>query len=475
MQVAGPSTRRFSSAFFSERPAAIFALLALVFGAATIAAAPPLRGPDESAHFVRAYGFAHGQFIPRLTDEAGRKGLMLPAPLAADVGFFNAFRHGGAEYGGFRGVFAEHARRREQHAAAVGQPDVFWLYEGGEAYSPVSYLPAIAAIWVAQLAKLGFLATLYLMRAASLLAYTAVTAVAIARVPYLPWAFVAIAMLPSSIYGRSVVSADGAALATCLTVTALALRAAAGWAGGAWRRSLWMALCALAKPPQLAFVLLEAMARPWRDRRHWRVAALAVVPALVLLPLWIALIGAEMGAWRLYGEGWGRPEEFNALWKLRYLLEHPLHFPSAVRVSLDYAPELWRQGIGVLGWLDVRLRAWAYPAIAALLACALLQHLPLDRATRTRVGLVAAAVALGYVVAVFLIFYLTSTPVVSPRVEGVQGRYFTVALAPAAIALAAFLPRGLPVAVLAGSALALALLSGLATIEALLRADWLTR
>ena len=47
-------------------PAAVFAALSLLFGSLIILVTPPLRGPDETAHFLRAYGVGQGDIIPSL-------------------------------------------------------------------------------------------------------------------------------------------------------------------------------------------------------------------------------------------------------------------------------------------------------------------------------------------------------------------------------------------------------------------------
>ena len=38
--------------------------MSLLFGTLLILATPPLRGPDETAHFLRAYGVAQGDIVP---------------------------------------------------------------------------------------------------------------------------------------------------------------------------------------------------------------------------------------------------------------------------------------------------------------------------------------------------------------------------------------------------------------------------
>jgi hypothetical protein len=101
-----------------------------------------------------------------------------------------------------------------------------------------------------------------------------------------------------------------------------------------------------------------------------------------------------------------------------------------------------------------------------------LQKLPVDAATRARVAVMTGLTALGYIVVVYLIFFLTYTPVESPHVLGVQGRYFVIALPVAAIFLGSLinleLPRGIPALIgITGS-----LIAGFTTVEAVLQAHW---
>jgi hypothetical protein len=79
---------------------------------------------------------------------------------------------------------------------------------------------------------------------------------------------------------------------------------------------------------------------------------------------------------------------------------------------------------------------------------------------------------LGYLVVVYLIFFLAYTPIDVDHVRGVQGRYFGIALPVAAVFVAAIfnrdLPRGMPAAIAAAGSI----IAGTATVEALFQADW---
>src|SRR4051812_10579660 len=92
----GPDTRAAAAAAkdrlaFWRRPALLFAGLSILFGTLTIMVNPPLRGPDEDAHFVRIHAYATGTILPD-TELAGRKGIYLPAHLFRDFAVFEANR-----------------------------------------------------------------------------------------------------------------------------------------------------------------------------------------------------------------------------------------------------------------------------------------------------------------------------------------------------------------------------------------------
>jgi Predicted membrane protein (DUF2142) len=63
------------------------------------------------------------------------------------------------------------------------------------------------------------------LRLTGLIVASAMIAYAIALTPFLKWAFVCVAMLPTAIYQRAVISIDGIVLGATLLVVALCLAA----------------------------------------------------------------------------------------------------------------------------------------------------------------------------------------------------------------------------------------------------------
>jgi uncharacterized membrane protein len=439
-----------------------------------VAAAPPLRGPDETAHFLRAYGIAQGDLLPSVQDAAHRKGIFLPGPFYRDFALFERWQTSdrGEEFS-YRRVFAEYWAQPE--VSEEESKPVFVPYAGSEGYSPAAYLPHAAMAWLARAAGLGFLATFYLMRLAGLAAMTAVVAYAIARTPApsLSWTFLAIAMLPSALNGRAVINADAAAFAYSLVLVGLFLRSSIGLAGAAPpTRAVWTLLCVLSKPPNIAFALLEWFRPVSPGWPKWRDRALVILPALVATVVWTAVSSADVAAWRLVEITGAAPEEFAPAWKLRFMLDHPGHFLQALSgsfVKKDPA-QFWHQVIGVLGLFDTVLRPWIYTGIGWLLAATFVAAV--GGGPRLREGFAAFLVAAAYCLAIVLIFYLVWTPVSADEIWGVQGRYFVPVLPLMAVVVAALYRRAPDTRIAATLAVAAALLAGAGSIDAILRTDW---
>jgi uncharacterized membrane protein len=454
-------------------PASIFVLLSLAFGSIIIFANPPLRGPDEIAHFLRIYSYARGELLP-VTEINARKGIFLGPELYNQLYFFKTAgevfaraKEQGVRYGQ---IMAEYSKLADMLGE---EPEQFAPFAGTEGYNPVAYIPYIVAAAIGGLLRLDVPSMLLLMRFFGLLAFTAVTAYAIAVTPALKWAFMLIAMLPVSLYNRTVLSADGAALSYTLAITALCFSAAQKpVAGQIWERSLWMTLCTLSKQPQVVFVLLELMASRLKESR-WSSLAIVVLPGLILSPLWVVAVSGDIAVWRLLEERSVSSEQFNPLWKLLYMWDHPYHFPLAAWTALSgWAGRLWQELIGIVGWQDILFPPWAYLVLTVLLLLVPLQKLQLDGAVRARLIVINGLVVLGYVVLVYLIFFLIYTPIDTDHVRGVQGRYFVVALPVAAIFIAAVINLELPPGMPAAIAIAGSMIAGITTVEGVVRAHW---
>ena len=70
-----------------SRASLVFVLLSLAFGSAISVVVPPLRGPDEIAHFLRIYSYTRGELLPA-AEVDGRKGIFVEPELYTQLSFF---------------------------------------------------------------------------------------------------------------------------------------------------------------------------------------------------------------------------------------------------------------------------------------------------------------------------------------------------------------------------------------------------
>src|SRR5258705_13442970 len=342
---AAPSALSRIGRRFGSWPAIVFALLSLFFGSAIIVVNPPLRGPDEISHFLRIYSYTRGEILP-VTEINGRKGIFVERVLNERLHFFKdsgewfatslqqhkgewfaRYRDEGVRYGQIMAEYHDIIGTKDDKAA---QTPVFAPFSGTEGYSPVAYAPYILAAAIGRLFSLDFPELLFLMRFLGLVVFTAVTAYAIAITPTLQWAFALIAMLPVSLYNRVVLSADGAALSYALVITALCFRAAWNPSDGrVWERSLWMTGCVLAKQPQIVLVLLELMSgRLGQLLGRWKSITIVVLPGVILSPLWVVGVTADVAAWR------GRGGDGHSVKQVLSVLEHDFNWGDPIQFSL---------------------------------------------------------------------------------------------------------------------------------------------
>jgi hypothetical protein len=70
-----------------SQPSSVFVLVSIVFGSAIGLVLPPLRGPDEIAHFLRIHSYARGELLPS-AEVDGRKGILVDPDLYNELSFF---------------------------------------------------------------------------------------------------------------------------------------------------------------------------------------------------------------------------------------------------------------------------------------------------------------------------------------------------------------------------------------------------
>lgn len=236
----------------------------------------------------------------------------------------------------------------------------------------------------------------------------------------------AVALLPMSMYQMSSISADALWLALCLGWLGVVSGIASGTlhprraAPALWALGLSIAFL----KPGSAWVLCSLLF----CREAYVLSGQSFAAAVarhVALPLLLHV------AWTLAMTGnapLAAGADSAAMW--RSLQANPARFPlSLLSTLLAQAGVLIQMLVGVLGWLDVPLAAWAYRLALLALLASLFADAPQSLPRRAWVVPTSLALAAGSIALVAFPLLLFWTPLGSQLIEGLQGRYFLVTLA----------------------------------------------
>ncbi len=393
----------------ARRLAQAFAAYAIVAIPVLAVLMPPFQAADELAHLERANQIAHGGLLA--THYAGKQtsGGVVDSGLEQAEHPFDPIRF--------------HPERKRTRAMTDAASATGWgtletrPFPNTALYPPLLYLPAASGQFIARHAGLSVLHGLLLSRLLDGLVSAALGALAIALSDAAAPFLFALLTLPMSLSLDAAVTQDGPLIAVAALASVLLRRVAERPHGpllaGA---ALLLALTATARPAYLPLCLLPLLL-PALPRAARFAAAGAAVLAVVA---WTALVERvtllQSAATQVSSQ-------------MQALSLHPLVAATLLRTTLhtqlvEGCPYC-REFVGVLGWLDTPLPN----SYVALAAAVLLGALAMSRPAAApligrRSRLVAASLVLGAVVAVFVLQYLSWSPVGGPMVDGVQGRYF---------------------------------------------------
>ena len=390
-------TRGASGAFIVHRssfivsPPRLFLLLGCVAGLAFAFLTPPCYVPDEVAHLWRAASIAHGTIVPATTE----RGVVAPLPKGYQEIVFCLFRD----------IAGQPERKLERDQFRVAwevrqQPETRVDLQVVSSYSPVNYLPQIAAAFIGRVTGARPLLIFYLGRLFALAAFLAIVYVAIRTTPVLQWAFCFVALLPMTLFLAASWSADAMTIALSFLVTALSLRGARGIVS-----ALALGLC---KPPYF-FVSGIAL-----GRKQW------------LMP--VAAAAGFAGMYALASQT--QPIAAGSSGQWQCLTREPL---LVVRSFVQQFPSYADQLVGRLGQLDVILpRPIMWLAWLFLIVLFLANGESIPRAQR----LLALLAVVGTILFVSITMYLAWTAPCAGTIAGIQGRYFLPVLPALYVALA---------------------------------------
>lgn len=389
---------------------------------------PPFSGFDEYRHFAHAWQVSDGRLFPmdgRTATGAALQGGLVPSGVVHDM--TSLFVEGRSNDPAR--VFTNLGSR-----AGGGHPE-FVDFSNVASYSVVSYLPAAIAIRVGRLAGASTLLLLLLARLFGLLAYAALAALAVWRVPTRKGLMAVLCLTPVAIVQASTLSADGITIGLSIVVVAEALRLAVRARGSVSRAScieagIALIALALAKPPYVLFGLLYLVAAVRQRGSTAKVLGLAGCAAAALAAGW------NTWASRHYVQQYFALAQFSRHYyafrgvdaprQLTYVASHPWSFLTAVeRTVVLYRSSLVHDMV-------MQSPAWHVPAWMAgteLVVLVGAAAVVVDVYDLAKIRILAAVTVAVATLAVFVLAYAGWNQLHAPRIDALDGRYFFPILA----------------------------------------------
>ena len=412
----------------------LFLGLGLLFGAGYIVLVPPMQAPDEVAHCLRAYNVSGGSCIaPTATpipQSLKEFELSFPPSLQAQrhIGFADITRY-------LQTPLNDQARVTAVNVSA-------------NMYNCVPYLPAALGAGAVRLVRLSPGWVLYLERLANLIAYLALTSLAIRQLPGFQIPMLALALMPMTLSQASSASIDGIAFATAFLMCAYFMRLA------------WDSTIVVLNRRHYVMLAAVVIAASVTKTDSWLTPLVAFVPASKFrgVPRKWLLIAGLIALSLLILAGWNHLNRQNeAVW-INYLNSRQIHLsenaalitdrPGLYLVTLartlrDNSSTYLSEFVGRLGWLVVALPGWLVAIYCLLLGGAALgdgKGIELRRGHRVACVCVAGVAMF----AVFFGMWCAEIPVDYRNIllqgigdiPGVQGRYFIPFSFPLLLAMA---------------------------------------
>ena len=408
------------------KPQYIFLILSLYFNRQLSLVTPPLQAPDEFNHFYRAYQIAEGQWLPYTENK--RLGGYIPGSIREYMlPFSNAATNIKFHLTSYDLAHAYNVPYHERDVKFMDFPNT-------SLYSPASYLPQAAALWISK--KLGVsVAHMYEAgRISIFVSWLMAMFFVIRLIPVGKWLLTFLFLLPMNQYVANSFSADNMTNIAALLFVAVVLRASFRQGPVGKKELAFLALLlivlAFAKVVYIGLVLLIWIipkSRFVNTQQYYMTNLVLMTIALLAAYTWSSVVTSYYLPYENYN-----PNFRDGNWlsncanydkQKDYILGNALYFPEVIYRSMFEHPMYYFNGfIGIFGNSDVFLtRQLTYIAYFLIIAVALTEVNREDIGLKRRLFMFAGA--FGSFVFLLLSQHLTWDCVGEGIVDLIQGRY----------------------------------------------------
>lgn len=413
-----------------------------------ICTTPPAWGLDEQVHIARAYDISNGNMYPKALGDKGYYGANIP------VSLINLIDHGHYESNTVdksRYFFDRKDIRDPEKNVRLGNAQIneqnAKTYSFGQtgAYSPAIYAPASLGMLLSQKLDLSVGIMVNFARAFQAAMYIALcyTALRILKALKTKWLVFAIALLPTSLFQASIITADTFTIGVSILFFAYVVKLITQLNTISKLQLVWLlvitSLLMITKPSYAIFVLAITVIpqKLFASKRKALIAKAAIMTSSMIVLTTVSAIGVKYSdSMAIYLS----PETFaniNPVDQIKWIILNVVDFLQIMAKTILLNAQVWTNSIvGTLGYSAI-ITPYLFVTYTVLILAAISLY---SKVVSKRVGAVFLLLGLSSAVLVIILLYANFNPVGATEILGVQGRYFIPCLPFILLGLATLAP-----------------------------------
>ena len=394
---------------------------------------PPFAGPDEFAHFYRAYQISEGVFTPEIKDQ--RIGGTIPVCLVEMHRHYFPYtflKDTPFDKGSFLYLFS---------IPATCSDRVFIDFPNTATYSPITYLVHAGVIFITRQLNCSLGTAYYGSRLIVFLLYIFLMSAVIQRLPIFKWTTCIFLLLPTQLYLLNTFSMDPINTVACFVFMSCFLEDYLTEKRIDKKRVyIYLITLLLISVVKYVFAVIGLLLLFLKEKQFggtkqkWTLLGIGSIVCLMSLMISSRLVEKNLIPYEQYnskylGSGFVSPG-VNYNEQKSYLLTHPETIPSIIKETFNVHHSFYIRSFACGLGAYMELTDKDEPSVI-MLALLLLSVLLTREITKISWRLRVAALLLFLCVALLVMLsqYLLWSPVKFPFINGVQGRYF-IALLP---------------------------------------------
>jgi len=401
----------------SLNPQYVFIILGLIYGIAFLVLIPPFQVPDEYEHYYKSWDISNGHLIPeKIGNKAG-----VSVPESVKIMTDNIYQKW--KYYILNNQSMDMRYLLNLPLKSSNNTFVDISKYAVVTYSPLPYLASGLSIALGKLFDLSPLILMYLGRFGNLLLWLFIVFLAIKITPVFKWGFLAIALMPMTLFQAASLSADSIAISLSFISIAIFLKLALDDSIKQITSKhiaiivLITLLLGLAKMPYIMLILLFFLipSKKFEGRtKMFKIFGLMFLLGVLVIAFWNFMVN---GLYMPLDPGISIQDQ------LIYILHYPIDFiQTLLNTSSQYAGELPFIVVGNWAYANSpipNLIYYMYFFIILLVAA-------FDKGS-FKINLKQRYTILGVFLlitgTIFVLEYLTWTYTGAPVIHGIQGRY----------------------------------------------------